>query len=117
MTRDRRRIQSDWPNKPASARMDKRVLEAIARRRRQMLVHCYLYYKMDSPIIEDHTWTKWAQQLARLQDKYGWRIGFYDKAFHNWDGSSGFHLHADTEVVRVATRIHNEHREREDIIR
>jgi hypothetical protein len=116
MARNRRNNRTDWPNKPRSARMDPKVVSAIARRRRQMLVHCFLYYKMDSPIIEDHTWSLWAQQLARLQLKYGHRIGFYDDAFADWDGSSGFHLPADADVVRVARRVHDEARDRERIL-
>jgi hypothetical protein len=71
---------------------------------------------MDSPVIEDHTWTRWAQQLEALQRKYGRRINFYDEAFADWNGSSGFHLPADADVVRVARRVHDEVREREDII-
>jgi len=81
-----------------------------------MLLHSYLYYHADSPIIEDHTWTKWAQQLHALQQKFGWRIGFYDAAFEDWNGSSGFHLPADADVVRVARRVHDEHRERENLL-
>ena len=116
MTRDRRRIQSDWANKPANPKMDRRVIEAISRRRRQMLIHCYLYYGMDSPIIDDHTWAKWSFQLRGLQNKYGWRIGFYDKVFRGWDGSSGHHLHYDADVIRVAKRVHDEFREKEYIL-
>lgn len=88
--------------------MDRRALEAIARRRRQMLIHSYLYYGRDENIIDDPTWTQWAQQLARLQRKYGWRIGFYDRLFKDWNGSSGYHLPTnagvDHNVVRVAER-------------
>ena len=34
-----------------------------------MLVHSYLYYKLDNPIIDDDTWQKWANELAELQRK------------------------------------------------
>jgi hypothetical protein len=116
MTKTRRRVATDWANKPRSKTIAPRAVEAIARRRRQMLIHSCLYYKLDSPVIDDHTWTRWAQQLAKLQDKYGYRIGFYDAVFEDWDGSSGFHLPADSDVVRVARRVHDEVRDREMIL-
>ena len=81
-----------------------------------MLIHSYLYYRADTPIIDDALWTKWAQQLAKLHDKFGKRIGFYDKAFADWDGSTGFHLPADYDVVRVAQNLYREHAERLEII-
>ena len=112
----RRIVTTEWRNKPRSTKMDLRAVEAIARRRRQMLVHSFLYYRMDSPVISDAIWSKWAQQLHALQRKYGWRIGFYDDTFRDWDGSSGFHLPADSDVVRVARRIHDDMREREDLL-
>lgn len=116
MVRTKRRIKTDWANKPRSDRIPPQVVEAIARRRRQMLVHSYLYYRMDSQVIDDTVWTKWAQQLHHLQKKFGWRIEFYDSVFEDWDGSSGYHLPADDDVVRVAQRIEAEHREREYLL-
>lgn len=112
----RRNIPTEWANKPRSKSIEPRVVAAIARRRRQMLIHSYLYYRMDSPIIDDATWTKWAQQLYALQKKFGWRIGLYDEVFKDWNGSSGFHLPADADVVRVARRTHDEYHDRLDII-
>jgi hypothetical protein len=111
-----RRVPNEWTKRPASAKMDKRVVEAIARRRRQMLVHSCLYYRLDESIIEDHVWTRWAQQLAGLQQKFGYRIGFYDEAFKDWNGSSGHHLPADDGVVSVAMRLLAEHNDRERIL-
>lgn len=102
-------FKTEWLNKPRCPGMDRRALEAIARRRRQMLIHSYLYYGTDTQVIDDHTWTQWAQQLARLQRKYGWRIGFYDRLFKDWNGSTGHHLPTnagvDYNVVRVAERM------------
>lgn len=118
MARVRRIVEeiTDWRNKPRNPDMDKRVVEAIGRRRRQMLIHCCIYYRYDENVVDDHTWNRWAQQLAKLQKKYGWRIGFYDRVFRDWDGSSGFHLPADSDVMRVARRILEEHRQREFLL-
>lgn len=101
------RYVSEWLNKPKRpAGMTRQQLEAIVRRRRQMLIHSYLYYGADTHIIDDHTWTKWAQQLQRLQAKYGWKVGFYDAVFKDWNGSTGHHLPMnDHNVIRVAERL------------
>ena len=47
--------------------MKRTVKEIIRQRRSQMLVHSYLYYRLDKPIISDDTWQKWANELAELQ--------------------------------------------------
>lgn len=116
MAKDRRYVPPEWAKQPASKKLAPRIVEAIARRRRQMLVHSHLYYRMDESVIDDATWTKWAQQLAGLQRKFGWRIGFYDEMFQDWNGSSGHHLPYDREVSLVAQRLLVEHRERMDIL-
>ncbi len=46
------------------------VSEKILRRRRQILVHSVIYYKMNDNIITDETWSKWALELEELQKKY-----------------------------------------------
>lgn len=60
---------------------------------------------MNKSVIDDHTWNKWAQQLDKLQDKFGWEVGFYDAMFADWNGSSGYHLKYDDDVRRVAARL------------
>ncbi len=111
------RYVSEWRNKPSNPALDRRVVEAIARRRRQILVHSCIYYHLDDNVISDHTWTLWAKQLAKLQDKYGWRIGFYDKVFKDWNGSTGHHLpHTDAGVLRSATRLLELHKAGADIL-
>lgn len=116
MSKPRRSVATDWANRPRSKSLTPRVVEAIARRRRQMLVHSCLYYKLDESVIDDHTWTHWAQQLAKLQSKYGHRIGFYDAVFADWDGSTGHHLPADADVMRVARRTCDEYHERRALV-
>lgn len=70
------------------------IPEKIKQRRSQMLVHSCLYYDMDDSIIDDHTWQRWADELSELQNEYPQhcKIGFFDKEFVGWDGTSGYHL-------------------------
>lgn len=44
--------------------------ELINRRRRQFLVHCYLYYELGVSIIDDATFDSIAKELYELQKKY-----------------------------------------------
>lgn len=71
-----------------------------------MLVHSHLYYALDQPIVEDHVWQDWANELAELQRAHpGVHIGFYDPEFADWDGSTGMHLPSDGWVVGMATHL------------
>lgn len=108
----------NWLDKPRNKAMDQRAVTLIARRRRQMLVHCYIYYQLDTNVISDDKWMEWAQQLKRVQDKYGKQIGFYDKEFADWDGSTGYHLgrSIDHNVARVAYRTVALHRQAVDVL-
>lgn len=77
------------------------IEEKIRQRRSQMLIHSCLYYELDESIVDDHTWQRWADELAQLQkenpDKC--KIGFFDREFSDWDGSSGYHLPLRNEWV------------------
>ena len=69
------------------------VRSLIARRRRQMLVHSHIYYKLDDNVIDDHLWQKWANELRDLQSQYGevWEESL-DNQFKGWTGDTGAHL-------------------------
>lgn len=84
--------------------------EKIKQRRSQMLIHSYLYYTLDSSIITDHQWQAYADELRDLQDamlhmKGNTVIGFYDKEFVDWDGSTGYDLPTDSWVVDKALKL------------
>lgn len=78
--------------------------EKIKQRRTQMLVHSYLYYILDDPIVDDGTWQKWADELVELQ-KEKKIINFYDKEFSDWTGDTGAHLPSDKWVTSKANRL------------
>lgn len=71
--------------------------ELINRRRRQILVHSIIYYRHNTSIIDDATWTKWALELVELQKQYPEiaREAPYAEEFKNFDGSTGFDLPLD----------------------
>jgi hypothetical protein len=75
--------------------------EKIRQRRSQMLIHSYLYYVMDENTIDDSKWQQWADELVELQ-KQKKTIGFYDKEFADWNGSTGMHLPRDAWIKKRA---------------
>lgn len=76
---------------------DVEIAELIGRRRRQILVHSIIYYKMDDNLVSDHTWAEWAKELCYLQKTYPEiaREGPYADAFKGFDPSTGFNLPLD----------------------
>lgn len=86
------------------------IQEQIKQRRSQMLVHSYLYYVLDSPIISDDTWQRWADELTSLQHDNPDNIGFYDEVFSDWDGSTGMHLPKDPWIVIQAGKLLDKNR-------
>lgn len=73
--------------------------EKIKQRRTQMLIHSYLYYVLDAPVISDDQWQIWADELVDLQ-KLKMNIGFYDDVFSDWTGATGMHLPFDDWVKK-----------------
>ena len=90
--------------------MKQRLRLRVKQRRAQMLLHSYLYYKRDEPLIDDYTWQKWADELVILQKEYKGqnkktKVGFYDEMFEDWDGSTGCHLKFDFGIINAALRL------------
>lgn len=79
--------------------------EKIKQRRSQMLIHSFLYYHCDTSVISDDQWQAWANELQYLQELYPDPIGFYDKSFQDWDGSTGMHLPTDGWIRQKAHQL------------
>ena len=89
------------------------VKELIKRRRAQMLIHSYLYYHLDEPIISDDQWQHWADELTKLQTDYPKciKIKYFDRDFADWDGSTGMHLPKTIYVAARAEAVLKYHKE------
>lgn len=86
---------------------DLKVAELILRRRMQMLVHSYIYYKLNTNLISDREFDMWGKELVQLQAEYP-EIAEqveYAEDFEDWDASTGFHLPINEQVVRIAFRL------------
>ena len=70
------------------------IIELISRRRRQILVHSVIYYKLDENLISDNTWAEWAKELRQLQSDYPdlAKECPYADDFKSFDASTGYNL-------------------------
>ncbi len=94
--------------KPKVNQEKENIISLIRRRRRQILVHSCLYYKMDTNLITDEEFDKWCGELRELHKKYPqyMEIGCYDAAFKKWGGFSGYDLPTnDPDIIKVANRL------------
>ena len=80
------------------------IAELIQRRRLQLLIHSYLYYELDTNIIDDRKWDMWAKELVKLQKEnpdISKKVCYYE-AFKDWDASTGAFLPFDDWVKNKA---------------
>lgn len=79
--------------------MDQNEVKAlIERRRKQLLVHSIIYYRMDESLIMDQKWAKWALELEELTKKYPEIAdkAFLSEEFKDFDHSTGYNLPLET---------------------
>ena len=84
---------------------DAQIAELITRRRRQVLVHSIIYYRLNDNIISDDQWAAWALELEDLQALYPEIADQcpYADGFRDFDHSTGMSLPLeDRDAVRVA---------------
>lgn len=71
------------------------ITNEIKRLRKIILVHSVIYYRMNTNIISDIQFDKFAKRLQSLQNQYpliSKKISELYKEFKDWDGCSGFNL-------------------------
>ena len=84
--------------------MNEAIRAKIKQRRRQMLVHSYIYYDLNKNIVSDYVWAKWAKELEQLQRDFpeeSQSVEEYEQ-FKDWDGSSGAFLKFGENIKTVA---------------
>ena len=77
----------------------------VDRLKRLMLIHSYLYYVLNDPIISDAQWQAWADELTQINRP----TGFYDEYFKDWDGTTGYHLPQDGWIISTGLRLRRLH--------
>lgn len=83
------------------------IAERIHRRRRQVLVHSILYYRLDASIVPDATYDAWAQELIHLQTEYpdiAAGVDYMADAFRNFTSSTGYDLPLDDPRANAVAR-------------
>lgn len=89
----------------------------ILRRRLQVLVHSYIYYKLATSLVSDQQWQSWANELVMLQKTYPTiceRVDYHE-LFKGFDGTTGFHLHGEGfEIENKANQLIAYHKKREE---
>lgn len=70
------------------------IIELITRRRRQILVHSFVYYNLDDNFISDSKWAEWANELYALQQSYPEEAqeAELNEEFKDFDPSTGYNL-------------------------
>lgn len=77
-----------------TTKVDENILSFINRRERQILLHSYMYYDLDKPVIEDNVFDKWSYELFELMKTHEAEFkksAFYSE-FKHFDGSTGMDL-------------------------
>ncbi len=89
---------------------ERKIMEEIKRLRLCVLVHSIIYYRLNTNIVSDYQYDKFAKKLKALQDKYpelSKAVPDYNKEFEGWDGCSGYNLKcmSDLWAVKKATQL------------
>lgn len=90
-------------------------IERVRQLRSQMLIHSHIYYRWDSCLISDLEFDRRAKELAALQQQLFMPIDWYDDAFADWDGSTGYHLPYDDWINQKARQLMQLHERRNEV--
>ena len=79
-------------------------MNLINRRRRQLHVHSIIYYHLNTSIVEDAVFDKWANELVALHKNHPNLVnkGYMPSTFADWTGDTGMHLPAKNDVLALA---------------
>ena len=72
-----------------------KIMSEIKRLRLCVLVHSIIYYRLNTSVISDFQYDKFAKKLKALQDRFSdlsSAVVEYRKEFEGWDGCSGYNL-------------------------
>jgi NAD-dependent DNA ligase len=95
---------------------DDDIKSLIRRRRRQILVHSCLYYRLNESIVPDHVYDGWALQLAVLHENFPEEASEveYHEYFQGFTGEtvSGFDLPVHLpEIIAIAHSLLKYHKQ------
>lgn len=85
------------------------IRELIRRRRRQILIHSCIYYRLGTSIWTDKKYDECSRELVELQAQYpniSKTVEYYED-FKDWDGTTGFNLSplGDPNILALATQL------------
>jgi len=88
--------------------------ELIKRRRLQILVHSFIYYRLNDSIISDDTFDRWATELINLQKDYPEisRATVHYEAFKDFltiDSAASLPLDGDIDLASRAYNLLRQH--------
>ena len=83
------------------------VLAKINQRRRQIMIHSYIYYELNDNIVTDAQWSQWAKELVWLQQEFAdiSKEGVYYDQFRKFDASTGFDFEYPIEIKNRAAQL------------
>lgn len=86
--------------------MHQTKLERINQIERQVLVHSYLYYALDTNIISDPRFDEIMEALLPYKYSPEFKESAYYKDFLDFDGSTGMDLpYRNPEIVNIGQRL------------
>lgn len=89
--------------------IEDKVRELIRRRRRQILIHSCMYYRLGTSIWTDKKYDECSRELVELQAQYpniSKTVEYYED-FKDWDGTTGFNLSplGDPNILALAIQL------------
>lgn len=89
--------------------MKQTTAEKILQRRRQVLIHSIIYYRLDASYVPDAIYDRWAHELVELQKfhpEVSESIPYHLDAFRDFTGDTGFDLPLhDMVAIQTAMKL------------